>query len=345
MDLERVERGDERRHRIASSAPRIRRSSSSRRAAICAGLYRRQYGAAWLGAMAAVAEPAPAGERCELRESALDLRAREVCESERFNPGRVDDDRAVVEPVEPGRAGRVAAGIEEARDLARGGADAGNERVDDRRLAHPGLTDEHRGLVGKQRAQRGDVESGAELHDRMAGARKRCQPFAQDARRRFEIGLVEDDERAHRLAVRLDQDPGHELVARARLARDDHRHLGGVGGDELPPVGCGAEEQRGARIGRFDHALAGAGAGDEHAVAAGVRRLPPARHARDALAVRGFDQEPAAVRGRDLARQRARKRTGAEPARSFNARGPAGGRSAARPAGASRRRPNAPDRA
>ena len=45
------------------------------------GLDRREHRAPGLGAMAAVAEPASAGERRELGETALDLRRRERCAS------------------------------------------------------------------------------------------------------------------------------------------------------------------------------------------------------------------------------------------------------------------------
>jgi hypothetical protein len=201
----------------------------------------------------------------------------------------------------------VAARVEEARDFARGGAGVRNEGVDDRRLAHAGLSDEHRGLPGERCAQRTDVVAGAELDERVAGLRERREAFAQGGRRRCEVGLVEDDQPAHRLPARCDQDAGDELVARARFAGDDHRDLGGVRGDQLPPVRGRTDEEGRARVGGLDHSLAGAGARRHHAVAAGVSGLLPARNARDELAAGRLDEAPAPVRGHDLAGERGQR--------------------------------------
>ena len=118
-----------------------------------------------------------------------------------------------------------------------------------------------------------------------------------------QIAFVEQDERAHVLALGRHQAAVDQLLAEAGLDGDHDRELRDVGGDQLLPVRGGARKEAGARVHRFDHALLIGGLGECHAIAAGDRAFLAARKAGVLVAVRGLDQVMPAVGCDHLARE------------------------------------------
>src|SRR5690606_154061 len=120
--------------------------------------------AARLAVVAAVAEAAAPQQSLEFDEAGLDVVAVDVAEREFANAGRVDQLAAVREVEEPRRGGGVSALAGQLGKLADAGFDARQQAVDQRRLADPGLADEHAGAAIELAAQRGQAIALAGRH-------------------------------------------------------------------------------------------------------------------------------------------------------------------------------------
>src|SRR5438046_2206551 len=99
-----------------------------------------------------IAEAAFADEWAELDESVYEHIGREVRETERLHPGRVNDPCPFAEGgkgIERCRRCRVTSSAQRGRYFLRASRRSRCERVDDRRFAHAGLSDQNAPLARK----------------------------------------------------------------------------------------------------------------------------------------------------------------------------------------------------
>jgi hypothetical protein len=97
-----------------------------------------------LANVAAVAKAAMRNELAQVDEGAGDHFLRAVRETKHFHARRVDDPAIIAgQAVQHCRGRRVPAASQRLRQLAGARVGPGQQRVDQRRLAHPGLTDDH----------------------------------------------------------------------------------------------------------------------------------------------------------------------------------------------------------
>ena len=208
----------------------------------------------------------------------------------------------VIQVVEARVGRRVAPGIERCRDLGDAHRSCGKEAVDDRRLAHPGLADEHARLAFQVGHQGTEVAPGGQRHQAVAEPPVGLER-GKRRRRLRQVHLVEHDERRHPAVLGRRQAPVHEVFAERGHRRDHDGDLRDVGGDELLARAVGAVEKSRTRVHRLDHAPAGGGARDRHAVTARERAALSPRDAVEARPIGELDQVAAPEARHDLAFQ------------------------------------------
>src|SRR6185369_4800271 len=126
----------------------------------------------------AVAEAALAEVGAEFAEGVFDFLAVEMAETELLQAGRVDQLAFAIEVVERGVGRGVLAGIEGLRDFAGRGIGFRDQGIDQGRLAHAGLADQHAGYAIEFGAQVVGMLEGRQLDDTVAEAGEDGQPLA-----------------------------------------------------------------------------------------------------------------------------------------------------------------------
>ena len=211
------------------------------------------HGAARLGLVAAVGEPAPARELGDVGERGVHAVGR-ARDAERADPGGVDEQRAAGHPDELAVGGRVAAAGVVLADGAGPLPLGAQQGVDERGLADARRAEHDRGPARGQvvLGERGHAVAGERGHQADLDARGDGlggDPLALGVRR--DVGLVEQHDRRRAAA------PGHREVALeaaevevAVEARDHERHVDVRGEDLLAGEGgtvvAGAPAERGA---------------------------------------------------------------------------------------------------
>jgi hypothetical protein len=188
----------------------------------------------------------------------------------------------------------VAAPAQRGGHLADARAGIGHQRVQDRRLPHSGLADQHAALAFDDAAQRLRGALGRALDDRVAEARVGGEARAQRVEAR-EVGLVRDQDEAAAVELRRDDPAVEQVLVDRDVVRDDADDLRDVGGDHLLAKRVGAVQERAARLDRLDRGAAG-NALDADPVTAGHDGLAALEDALDDLAAVEADREVAAKR-------------------------------------------------
>ena len=263
----------------------------------------------------AVAKPAVTEKRPQLDERMRDRVRRDVRESERLQSRRIDDPAVAA----PRRAGDAASNCdvvwrpvrERLRNLRRLRAGVGRDRVEDRRLAHARLADQH--ACAARRATAASGARRASPRARRSDSRApRTARAARGARRNRAGRTCSPTSTNRQPCASAAIDPAmDELLVERQAGRDDAADLRDVGGDQLFAERVGAVEERRARRDRLDRAAArGAARRCTRSPQASVVRAA-LQHAVDDLAVVERDGEVAPTAGDDQPFAQRRRATGA----------------------------------
>ena len=241
--------------------------------------------------MLAVAEAAVADQLAELDEAIFHIVTADVAQAKFADTRRVDQVATVGEVVQPRRGGGVRALARPFRQVADTGASVGQQAVDQRRLAHARLADEHADMAIQRllQALHAIALMGGDLQQRIAevavhlehGVEGRCVFFVD------QVGLVQQQQRTNAGVFGCNQVAIDQVGVR----------LGGWGEDDDDQVDVGrhrlelAMVVRPAQLGaarhlRDDHADALVAGAPHHAIAGDQRRQVGAQVAAEDLAGR-----------------------------------------------------------
>ncbi len=205
--------------------------------------------ASGFGIVLAVAKAAVPEQRTQFDEGLRNGLRVEVREPERLHPRGIDDPRVRAQRrqrVERRRGRRVTSGRQRRRDLAYSNRRGGNQRIDDRRLAHSRLADEHGVISGEPRVDRSGIAQRGQLDDGIAERRERRQALPQ-LRVLRQVRLVGGEHEAAALGFGGDHPAVDEFLVQAQSRRHDANDLRDVGGDQLFAEGVRAVKQARAR--------------------------------------------------------------------------------------------------
>ena len=204
--------------------------------------------------VAAVAESAFAEQRTQFHERGRDVLGVEVRQSEFLHARRIDDPAVRVDRVERRLRRGMTPCLQRRGDLADFRRGIGQQCVDQRRLAHARLPDQHAALPDKQRREFARMVARAGP-DHGIAERGQWRQARLERRETGEVALVRDQDETAAGAFGGDRPAMDEFVVVRRIGRHDAEDLRDVGGDELLAMRIGAIAQRRARQDVGDHAF------------------------------------------------------------------------------------------